>query len=216
MTYKLYNRLGSGGFAVEAALALTGTDFELILIDSVPGSELPESFRATNPWRQVPVMITPDGARMTESAAMLIYIAQLYPAENVAPEPGTPEMAALLRWIVFLSSNVYEGTLRRIYPARFTSNENDAAGVREAAVRRNDEAFAMLERELQSRRFLCGEKMTLADVYLAMMFAWHPGNERYGACTALTHKVAGHSVIAPRWQKNFDHRLKVKWGRSQE
>lgn len=50
MPYKLYNRLGSGGFAVEAALALAGVDFEFVEVDSVPGTPLPESFRDINPW----------------------------------------------------------------------------------------------------------------------------------------------------------------------
>jgi len=55
MIYKLYNRLGSGGFVVEAALTLCDEPFELINLDSTPGTELPESFRAFNPWGQVPV-----------------------------------------------------------------------------------------------------------------------------------------------------------------
>ena len=59
MTYQLYNRDGSGGFVVEAVLALADESFELIRLDSTPGTPLPESFRDINPWRQVPVLITP-------------------------------------------------------------------------------------------------------------------------------------------------------------
>ena len=45
MIYTLYNRPGSGGFVVEAALTLAGAPFELIELDSKAGTPLPESFR---------------------------------------------------------------------------------------------------------------------------------------------------------------------------
>ena len=122
MSYKLYNRTGSGGFAVEAALELAQQPYDLTTIESAPSTPLPESFRDINPWRQVPVLITADGAMMTETGAILIYLATRYPGGDVGPEPATPEAAQLLRWIVFLSANVYEATLRRVYPERYTTD----------------------------------------------------------------------------------------------
>lgn len=213
MTYKLYNRDGSGGFVVEAALALAGAQFDLIALDSVPGSALPETFREINPWRQVPVLMTPDGAMMTESAAMLTYIAQAFPGGDVGPQLGTPEHASFLRWVVFLSANVYETTLRRIYPERYTTEAAEGAGIRAAAIERNDNAFGLLDGQLNTTEFLLGDQMSLADVYLAMLFSWHPGKRQFAQCEALTHRVARHPVVAPIWQRNFDHRSKVKWGR---
>ena len=65
MSYRLYNRLGSGGFVVEAALKLTEAPFELVELDSKVSTPLAETFRETNPWKQVPVLILPDGSTMT-------------------------------------------------------------------------------------------------------------------------------------------------------
>ena len=48
--YTLYNRLRSGGAVVEAALRWAGADFELVELDSLIGTPLPESFKGTNPW----------------------------------------------------------------------------------------------------------------------------------------------------------------------
>lgn len=212
MSYKLYNRVGSGGFAVEAALTLARQPFELITIESAPGTALPESFREINPWRQVPTLILPDGTVMTEAGAILIHLATCHPGRDVGPEPATPEAARMIRWIVFLSVNVYEATLRRVYPERFTAEADGIDGVRAASLQRSDEAFALLEAELADGGFLLGAHMSLADVYLAMLFAWHRG-QRYERLTALAHKVAGHDLIAPLWQRNFDHRMKIRWGR---
>ena len=212
MSYKLYNRVGSGGFAVEAALTLTRQPFELITIESAPSTPLPESFRAINPWRQVPTLILPDGTVMTETGAILIHLATCHPGDDVGPEPTTPEAARMLRWIVFLSANVYEATLRRVYPERYTTQADGVEGMQAAAVQRSDEAFALLEAELVDGGFLLGAGISLADVYLAMLYAWHRGQRRDGL-TALAHKVAGHDLIAPLWQRNFDHRMAIKWGR---
>ena len=212
MSYTLYNRLGSGGFAVEAALTLAGQPFELVTIESQPSTPLPESFREINPWGQVPVLVLPDASKMTETGAILIHIATCHPGIDVGPQVGTPAAAQMMRWIVFLSANVYESTIRRIYPQRYTTDSEGADGLRAAAIERNDAAFSLLGDALAAGGFLAGDEMSVADVYLAMLYAWHPG-ETNAACAALAHKVAAHDKVAPLWQRNFDHRLKVKWGR---
>ena len=213
MPYKLYNRLGSGGFAVEAALALAGVEFEFVEVDSIPGTPLPEAFREINPWRQVPVFFTEDGTMMTESAAILIYLATMHPGDDVGPELGTPEHAKLLRWLVFLSANVYEAILQRLYSDRFTTDQNGVDAVAEAAYARVERAFDLLERELTPGSYLLGSRMSVGDVYLAMMYSWSAKHCNNPLCEALTHRVAAHDVVAPIWQRNFDHRLPIKWGR---
>lgn len=150
---------------------------------------------------------------MTESAAILIYLAARHPEAALGPQPGTPAYPTFLRWLVFLSTNVYEATIRRIYPERYTTLADSAEGVRTAAVAHASQSFAILEQELESSDFLLADDITVADVYLAMLFAWHPEGDDFTKCTALTHRVAAHPVIAPIWQRNFDHRLRIKWGR---
>lgn len=213
MFYTLYNRIGSGGFVVEAALALAGQPYELVTIETEPRMPLPNSFKEINPWRQVPVLITDDGLTMTETAAILIYLVNRHSGGDVGPEVGAIEYAAFLRWVVFLSVNVYEGRLRWAYPERYTSDTNGVAGVRSAAIERSAQAFAVVENELQAGKFLLGTDMSVADVHLAMLFAWHRDSAGLPRCEALTHRVSAHPVVAPLWQRNFDHRMSVRWGR---
>ncbi len=215
MTYKLYNRLGSGGFVVEAALTLCDEPFELISLESTPGTALPETFRTINPWGQVPVLITKDGRTITESAAMLIFLATRDKTGVLGPGVDQPDYADLVRWLVFLSANAYEAILRKGYPHRFTTDTDAEAleGVRAAARARGESAFKLADDQLQGNAYLIGSKLSVADIYLAMLYAWHHNDQACPHCCQLTHRVAADHRIAPIWQRNFDHRLKVKWGR---
>ena len=215
MAYKLYNREGSGGFVVEAALALADVPYELVRLDSVPGTPLPATFRRINPWGQVPVLVMPDGTMMTETAAILVHLAACHPDKELGPTPGTTAHAVFLRWIVFMSANIYESEIRKGYPERFTTDSAGAAGVAEAATKRMSDGLGLIEGELRPGGFLLGDSMSLADVYLAMLNAWQGGGHDLPRCDDLTHRVARHPIIAPIWRRNFDHRLATTWGRGE-
>lgn len=212
MSYKLYNRPGSGGFACEAAFELAGQPYELVSLDSHAATPIPPEFRKVNPWGQVPTMITPRGTMVTETGAILIYIAGKYPGPQTGPEPWTDTHATLMRWVVFLSANVYEGILRSTYSERYTTDPDGKRGLLEASATRNQQAFELLEDELAGKSFLLGEDLSVADVYMAMLYGWHRERKNLPRCTALTHAVAGHPVIRPIWRRNFAERQKTDWG----
>lgn len=203
MTYRLYNRVGSGGFVVEAALALAGAPCELVDLDSESSTPLPESFRAVNPWGQVPTLVLPDGSTMTESAAILIHLAACHPDKKLAPLPGTPAHARFLRWVVFANVNIYEAALRRSYPFRYTADPQAHDATREAAIARMGEALAVLEKAIGAGPFLLGETMSLADVYFAMLFIWFRGRIEAPNLTRLTEGVRRHPTVAPIWRRHF-------------
>jgi glutathione S-transferase len=206
MTYRLYNRLGSGGFVVEAALALAGAPVELVELESKPGTPLPESFRETNPWGQVPTLILPDGTTMTETAAILIHLAACYPEQRLAPEPGTPAHALFLRWTVFAGVNLYEAVLRAGYPFRFTTDPEATEATRAAAIGRMGAALTVLEEAIGSGPFLLGGSMSLTDVYLAMLFIWCESETDTPRLAALKERVKQHPTVAPIWRRHFGDR----------
>lgn len=206
MTYRLYNRVGSGGFVAEAALALADASYELEELDSKPGTPLPDSFRTTNPWGQVPTLVLPDGSTLTETAAILIHIAACFPDKGLAPPPGTSEHAAFLRWMVFTNVNVYEAVLRRSYPSRYTTDPNSIEATQEAAIARMGDALTVLENAIETGPFLLGETMSVADIYIAMLFVWFRGTIDAPRLTALTEGVRRHAVVGPIWRRHFGDR----------
>ncbi|MDD9903795.1 MAG: glutathione S-transferase family protein [Rhodospirillaceae bacterium] len=206
MPYRLYNRVGSGGFVVEAALAMAKTDYELEELDSRPSTPLPESFRQHNPWRQVPTLILPDGSTMSETAAILIHLAACHPDRGLGPAPGTTEHAQFLRWIVFANVNVYEAILRRPYTERYTTDPNGLEAVREASTLRQGEALSVLEAAVEPGPFLLGANMSVLDVYVAMLLTWYNGDTAFPRLDTLKAGVKADATVGPIWRRHFGNR----------
>ena len=177
MTYRLYNRVGSGGFVVEAALELAGAPYEFLELDSRPGTPLPESLREINPWGQVPTLVLSNGSILTKTAAILIHFTACHPDKGLGPSPGTPAHAAFLRWLIFTNVNIYEAVLRRSYPFRYTTDPDAHDATREASIARMAEALAVLEKAIRTGPLLLGDTMSLADIYIAMLFIWFRGGD---------------------------------------
>ncbi|TGQ81039.1 glutathione S-transferase family protein [Mesorhizobium sp. M8A.F.Ca.ET.207.01.1.1] len=170
--YKLYTRPGSGGFVVEAALALIDAPFEHV---DVAKTDRPDpAFLAISPLNQVPVLTLPDGRSVTESAAICILLAERHPRAGLAPAADEPARADFLRWMAFMSSMLYPAVLRLYYAHRYTADAEGTKAVKTAAVAEMDRGFAIVDAALRGRDWLVGDRMSLADIYLVMLVAWHP------------------------------------------
>ena len=66
-----------------------------------------EAVSPVNPLRQVPALVFPGGEVMTESAAILIWLADRYPEARLAPAALDRKRAAFLRWMAYVSSAIY-------------------------------------------------------------------------------------------------------------
>lgn len=170
--YKLYTRPGSGGFVVEAALALANAHFDQI---DVPKKDPPDpAFLDISPLNQVPVLTLPNGQSVTESAAICILLAERHPEAGLAPAAGSADRADFLRWIAFMSSALYPAILRLYYAHRYTTDADGKKAVKQAAIAEMDRGFAIVDAALEGRDWLVGNAMSLADIYLVMLVAWHP------------------------------------------
>jgi glutathione S-transferase len=200
MTYTLYSHDGSGGFAVEAALVKAGAPYKVIAVDTAKGEQNRPDFVAINPMRQVPVLVLPDGTVMTESAAIVIHLANSFPEKELAPRPATPAHARFLRWMFFMAANLYEGDLRYFYPDRYTADPAGIPGVKAAGAAHMKQSFSIIEETaLSPGPFLCGADLTLADVYLAMLTAWSPEPVASRRLLAVRDAVAADPLYGPLW-----------------
>ena len=172
--YKLYWAQMSGAIAPQALLEEIGADYEKIVIDMDKMEHRTPEFLAVNPWAQIPALVLPDGTLMTESAAMVLHLADRHPEAKLAPPAGSAESARFLRWLLFMASTLYVTDMRLYHAEQFTSDSTGLDGVLASALADMDRSFAVLDEALNPGPYLLGETFSAADIYLWMLSCWHP------------------------------------------
>jgi glutathione S-transferase len=159
---RLHWRPGTAAMAPHAALAEIGVDYELALVERDESGQSAPEYMALNPSGRVPTLEDGDLV-LTESAAILLHLADTYPDARLAPQPR----AELYRWLIFMTNTVQTALMRFIYPERYGRE-----GVREAAVAELREHFGRLDAQLDGRNWLVGDERTAADLFLFMLTRW--------------------------------------------
>lgn len=158
---------------MEALLAELGVEHRIVTVEKGADGFNDAGLRALNPRCEVPTLVMPDHSIMTESAAMMIYLADMHADAGLAPAVNAPERTAFLRWMIYCATTIYMSDLRYFFPERYTTAK-DAAGVREKADRQMAEEYAILAEALANSPFLAGERFSAVDIYAAMMISWAP------------------------------------------
>ena len=170
--FTLYARAGAGSAAVEAVLAECGLPFQLI---DVPRSgQGYEEYLTINPRGEIPSLRLPDHSLMTESAAMVIYLADLFPEADLAPALNSPFRPTYLRWMLYFATSVYMADLRYFYPARHSAEEGAGAGIKAQAEIDINRDFDIFAKALGQGPYILGEVYSAADIYAAMLVSWAP------------------------------------------
>lgn len=108
----------------------------------------------------VPALGLPDGTLLTESAAVLQYIADAAPESKLAPRAGTRERYQLVEWLNFITTELHKKHLWMIFSSK--TPEEARTWARESIAAPLD----FVARHLATREFLLGEHFTVADAYL--------------------------------------------------
>ena len=152
---RLYDYAASGNcYKVRLLLALLGREYERVPVDIFAGDTLTDAFGALNPVRETPVLELESGALITQSSAILWYL-----AEGTPFLPDEPlERALVLQWLSFEQERVMGGIggprFRRI------TGRPALAGRLEIGAG----ALGLLGAHLSEREWLVGERATIADV----------------------------------------------------
>ena len=154
---RLYDYDASGNcFKVRLLLALLGTEYERVPVDIFAGDTLTPEFRRLNPARETPVLELDDGNVITQSNAILWYLAE---GSRYLPQIAF-ERGEVVQWLSFEQERVMSG----IGSARFrivTGRDVEVVPTRLALGRT---ALETLERRLDWRRYLVGDQCSIADV----------------------------------------------------
>jgi len=116
-------------------------------------------FRAIAPKGAVPVLVLENGEHLTESAAVLQYIADLRPEAGLAPRFGDPDRYRVQEWLSFIGTEIHKGFL---FPTFWYKDDGSLAKPRA----RITQTLSAPSAHLADREFLVGSRFTIADAHL--------------------------------------------------
>ncbi len=206
-SFTIYGAKGSGSVPIEAALTLLGQPYHVIerapLADMTPD----EAVLTVNPLGQVPAMILPGGELMTESAAILIWLADCYPALRLAPEVLDRRRPTYLRWMAYVSSAIYALFWIRDDPSRLTPDPEQQALIKARTAERIAECWGVMEAQITPGRYLLGDQLGVLDLYVATLSRWGPRRKRFYEVAPRMGEVARRVDRDPRlkafWAERF-------------
>lgn len=192
---KLYFVPGACSLSPHIVLREIGANFELEKVDlqekkTAGGGD----YTAVNPKGQVPALQLDNGEMLTEGPVIVQYLADQDARAALAGAPGTMERYRIQEWLNFITSELHK-TFAPLFRATTPDAYKDIA--RDNLRKRYD----WVDQHLAGKRFLTGDRFTIADAYLFTVTRWAP---RVGIDTAKWKNVTAfvdHVAARPKVQE---------------
>jgi glutathione S-transferase len=164
MTLTLYTNPMSRGQIARWMLEEVGQPYEAVILGYDDDGMKSADYRAINPMGKVPAIVH-DGRVVTECAAICAYLADAFPAANLAPPPA--ERHAYYRWLFFAAGPVEQAVTNRALGFVVPEGRERMAGYGTF-----EDAIATLETAVCGDAWICGDQFTAADVYVGAQVDW--------------------------------------------
>jgi glutathione S-transferase len=163
---KLYYTPGSCSLAPRIIACEADLDIEYDKVDPrTQTTASGHSFLKINPKGYVPALALPNGEVLTETPAVLQYLAESASHVRLLPEPGSLGRYRLQEWLGFIGTELHKG-----FGPLWSGPMPDAA--RHLAIDHLHRRCAYLDHSLQGRDYLMGQQFTVADAYCFAVLGW--------------------------------------------
>lgn len=185
---KLFCMAGACSLGDHIVLEWIGAKFDIELLghDALKGD-----FLKINPSGAVPALQLDDGTILTQNVAILDYLANGHPAAELTGDGSAVSRAQVFRWLAFLNSDVHKNFAPLFGPARYVDGEAAQASLKEKAIARIKQQFALLDAQVGDGHWLVGNQRSIADPYLYVLLRW---------AHALQIDVSAHANLARFFQ----------------
>jgi glutathione S-transferase len=170
---KLYYAPGSCARASHIALHEAGADFELALVDFASAEQRTPVYHAVNPKGRVPALATDQGI-LTETPAILTYIAQTHPEKQLAPLDDPFQFARMQAVNAYLCATVHVAHAHSRRGERWADTPEAITEMKRKAPQVMAQCFTMIEDNLLRRPWVLGDLYSTADPYLFTITQWLP------------------------------------------
>ena len=178
----------SCALASHIALEEAGADYTAERISLADGDQRKPEYLAINPKGRVPALVTDEGV-LTETPAILAYVAQRFPAARLAPIGDPFAFARLQAFNSYLCSTVHVAHAHKGRGTRWADDPAAIAEMKRKVPETVAACFDLIEREMIAGPWVMGEAYTIADPYLFTLSGWMAGD---GVDIARFPRVADH------------------------
>ncbi|MBS0547126.1 MAG: glutathione S-transferase family protein [Proteobacteria bacterium] len=143
----------------------TAAPYRKVLIDFEKNEQKAPDFLKINPMGKLPTIVH-RGTVVTETAAIIAYLADAFPQAGLAPAPGDAQRGAYYRWL-FFGAGCFEPALLDTMMKRPPVERKMAVGWGSY-----EDVLSTLKTALTTGPYLLGDKFTAADVYIGSELGW--------------------------------------------
>ena len=186
--WTLYLAPGTCAQAVHIALHDAEAPHRLQVLDFAAGEQRSAAYLAVNPRGRVPALVTPEGT-LTEVPALLMFIAQSFPAARLAPLDDAFRLAQVQAFNNYLCSTVHVAHAHKRRGARWADDPSAHEAMQRKVPSNMGDCFAHIEADVLKGPWVFGEDYTIADPYLFTIAEWL---EADGVDVARFPKVLAH------------------------
>ena len=203
----LYYAPHTCALATHIVLEEVGAAYAGKRIDFATNQQRSPEYLKVNPKGRVPALVTDRGI-LTETPAMLVYVAQSFPTPGLAPMDDPFLFAQIQSFNSWLCSHLHVAHAHRMRGYRWVDADDmpSIAAMQRKVPQSVGESFAMVERDMLKGPWVMGERYTICDPYLFTLAQWL---EADGVDPATIPRVIDH-------RKRMAERMTVKKAISQE
>lgn len=172
---KLYYTPGTCALASHIALEEAGAPYTTERVDFKTNQQNSPGYLEINPKGRVPSLVT-DRGTLTETPAMLAFIAQSFPKARLAPLEDPFAFAQLQSFTSYLCSTVHVAHAHKGRGYRWASDESSFADMKRKVPESMGAAFALIEKKMLKGPWVMGETYTVCDPYLFTLTGWLEGD----------------------------------------
>ena len=175
--YKLFYSPGTIALATHITLEEVGAPYEAIRLNIPEGEHTKPEYLKINPKGRVPSLITEDGI-LTETPAILLFLAQKFPEANLAPLDDVFRLAEMQSINSYFCSTLHINHAHRMRGHRWVDPSDSAAikAMQEKVKSNMTDCFTLVSHEMLQGPWVMGTHYTVADAYLFTVTRWMEGD----------------------------------------
>jgi glutathione S-transferase len=170
---KLFYAVGTCALASHIALEETGAEYTTERLIFPNNDQRKPEYLKINPKGRVPALVTDKGI-LTETPAILAYIAQTFPKSNLAPVADPFAFARVQAFNSYLCSTAHVNHAHLGRGARWADDTSSLEDMKRKVPKNVTESFGLMEKEMFEGPWVMGKTYTVCDPYLFTLEGWLP------------------------------------------